>query len=122
MARRRIAQKHLVKLGVIAKATGKTRKQLLKTVSPEFMRVLSDGIFDILSRKIPVNASQKRKLHKYKTLLRKLADKKGNSLTARKRVLQKGGQFMSLIAPLLTAGIPWVVKGIKKLIKRRKKR
>ena len=109
-------KKHRRVLLTLIKAEPKVIKAVIRHAPSSLIRTLSEIAFNTLRGVINLTPSKKRKLAKFKTHLRTLANKR-NTLTVKKRTLQRGG-FVSLlasvIAPLLLEGVTQIVKKIKK--------
>jgi hypothetical protein len=91
-------------LSYLLRAGPKVRRVLIKEGPKELVNTLCECVLNVLKGNVPVTSVQKRRLAKYKKDLRKLVDKRVN-VTAKKRVLQKGGLFGVLIkalAPILS--------------------
>jgi hypothetical protein len=73
------------------------RKALLKSADKDLVHCICECAHNTLLGKVPPTKTQKSKLSKHKSTLRKLA-KRGTSLATRKKVMfQKGGAFLPLL-------------------------
>lgn len=82
----------------------KFRTALLKVCKDEEIDCISECIFNILNGKVPLKDSEKSKLKKHKTVLRKLIKKSRGKL--RKRIIiQKGGAFLPIILGAILNGL-----------------
>lgn len=72
-------------------------KGLIKTAKPEQIRTLSESARNLLLGNIPLSPRQKTKLQHFKNQIKYLALKR-NSISRKKRMLQRGGSFF---VPLL---------------------
>ena len=99
-------------LHFLQKAPTSLQKTILNKASPELIPCICECVHNILQGNVQISSQQKRKLNKYKTKLRQLANKK-ISLKKKKKVIQTGG-FLPLIlgalAPILGSVIGELVK------------
>lgn len=100
-------------LKVLAKATPKRRKDILRGCSPDLLQTLCEIALNLLKGNIPLSLQQYQKLKRYKKNIRLIADKKA-SVKSKRRVLQTGG----FLFPLLTAAIPIIGELIGGLARR----
>lgn len=71
-------------------------KALLKSCDEEEINCICECIHNVLKGKVPLEEKEKRKLKKYKDILRKLVRKSTNKI--RKHIIiQKGGAFLPII-------------------------
>ena len=75
-------------------------KTILKNAPPDLVRALCECSLNVLKGNIKLNATQKKRLRRYKNILRTLATKKPTTKT-RKQMLQKGGFIGALLGPVL---------------------
>ena len=75
-------------------------KTILKSAPPDLVRALCECSLNVLKGNIKLNATQKKRLRRYKNILRTLAAKK-SAVKTRKRMLQKGGFLGALLGPVL---------------------
>jgi hypothetical protein len=88
-------------LRVLKSACPKLRKGITSNCDKGFVNDISECILNVLKGNIKLTDCNKRKLKKYKTVLRTLVDK-SRDLSTKKRLIQKGG----FLLPLLTAVLP----------------
>jgi hypothetical protein len=72
----------------------------MKTASPELVRILCECCHNVLKGNVPLSATQKRRLRRYKDSLRELT-KTRLSIKQRKAILQQGGLIGNLLAPIV---------------------
>ena len=100
MSARLQRNKHL--LQVLAKSKPNVVKSVIKSADRDLIDTLCECCLNVLNGNVPLAPPQKRKLCKYKTVLRTLAYKKQASQQKKKRsLLQKGGFLPALLAPAL---------------------
>ena len=89
-------------LQVLRTACPKLRKVIILNCGKELVNCISEINLNVLNGNLKLSDRTKRKLKKYKTLLRKLADRHVSS-SAKKRLINQRGGFLF---PLLTAALP----------------
>ena len=75
-------------------------KAILKNAPSDLVRALCECSLNVLKGNIKLKATQKKRLHRYKNILRTLASKNSSAKT-RKQLLQKGGFIGALLGPVL---------------------
>ena len=75
-------------------------KAILKNAPSDLVRALCECSLNVLKGNIKLSATQKKRLRRYKNILRTLAAKKASTKT-RKQMLQKGGFLGALLGPVL---------------------
>ena len=104
-------------LRVLSTANPKMCKCIVQAAHKDLVDALCECAQNVLYGTVPLTASQKRKLVRYKKHLRKLARSKKTSQKARKVVLQTGGFLPALLGPLATAVLaPIASKVLGKII------
>jgi hypothetical protein len=92
-------------LKFLCKTKHQYRKALLKSADKDLVHCICECAHNTLLGKVPLTKTQKSKLSKHKSTLRKLA-KRGTSLTKRKKVIfQKGGAFLPLLLAPVISGV-----------------
>ena len=76
------------------------RKKFIKTCGGKFIHELCECIKNLLKGNVPVKLAHLNCLQRHKQSLRALSQKK-TSLSARKKILQKGGFLGILLKPLI---------------------
>jgi hypothetical protein len=92
-------------LKFLCKTKHQYRKALLKSADKDLVHCICECAHNTLLGKVPLTKTQKSKLSKHKSTLRKLA-KRGASLAKRKKVIfQKGGAFLPLLLAPVISGV-----------------
>jgi hypothetical protein len=78
----------------------KIKNKLLKDQPPAVVKFIRNICWNLLHGNIAVTAADKRKLAKFKRIIRKLADTKIRSVKG--EILQSGG-FVSVLTPILVS-------------------
>ena len=90
-------------LQVIAKSKPKLRKVLIDNVPANVITAICECALNLLKGVIPLTPRQKRRLVRYKTHLRALANKKVSRRQKKLYLNQKGGGLLTaLIPPVLS--------------------
>lgn len=87
----------------------KYRTALLKSCDDEEINCICECIHNVLRGKVPIEEKNKKKLKKYKSVLRKLV-RKGTNKLRKNIIIQRGGAFLpiilgSILSSLLTSFI-----------------
>jgi len=93
-------RKHGSFLHYVTTAPAKSRKIALKNASSGELCSVCEVSKNLIKGNIPVSPCQKKKLSKYKALLRTLANRRVK-LETKRRLLQQGGAILPLLAPLI---------------------
>lgn len=104
-------KRHAKTLEFLAKCDKHTANTIIKAAKPDLLCCVSDICYNILQGKAKLSSSQKKQLAKYKSHIRKLADKSTTAKT-KKTLIQKGGFLGSILAPLLGGIISPLAKGL----------
>ena len=91
-------------LQVLKTADPKLRKAILANCKCDLVKTLSECSLNLLRGNVKLTPCQKRKLHKYRAHLRKLADKRVSLTSKKKDIVQRGG----FLLPLLGAVLPTI--------------
>ena len=75
-------------------------RAVMREAPPDLIKTLCECILNTLKGNIKLNSAQRKKLLRYKNILRILGTKK-TSLKKRKAYLQKGGLVGALLGPVL---------------------
>jgi hypothetical protein len=102
-------QQLLPELKRLSRMTPSSRKKYIGLCSSTFIHQLCECISNLLKGNVPINMKHLTCLHKHKQSLRKLT-LKSTALTARKKLLQKGGFLGFLLKPLI-AGLASLIGG-----------
>lgn len=95
-------RKNALMLKVLSKATPAATKAIIKTGGHDLVNALCECSLNLLKGNVPLTPQQKKRLSRYKTTLRALAERK-TSWKKRKALLQKGGFLQHLLLPVLGA-------------------
>lgn len=97
-------KKHLPILTLVKDAKPKLRKTILLNCDLSLIKTINECVYNTLLGNIPLNDSEKEKLKKFKTVLRKILKTDACLKKKRKVILQSGGSFLpTLLAPIVTA-------------------
>jgi len=91
-------------LQVLKTAKPQLRKAIIKNCSSELVKTISECVLNVLRNNLQLTACQKKRLQKFKSPLRALADKKV-SISGKKRLFNQRGGFL---VPLLSAILPTI--------------
>lgn len=98
-------KKHLPILKLVQSASPKLRKSIVSNCDLDFINTLVECVFNSVNGHIPLSESEKKKLKKFKTILRKVLKTKGGLCKKRKVIVQNGGGFLPvLLQPIVLAG------------------
>lgn len=86
-------------LRVLARSSPKQRKAIIKTCHVDLIKCLAEISLNVLQGVVPINPSQKKKLKRFRSLLRALADKKVSIKTKKQKLEQSGGSLLGLLIP-----------------------
>lgn len=92
---------HLPELRVLAKCTARQRKAFLQHANKTLITCLSECCANTLKGNVPLTASQKNTLSRYKKHIRQAAHKRTNHKTRRNIFVQKGGFLGAILGPVL---------------------
>lgn len=101
-------QKNAEILCLLAKAKPKVIKKLISTADKSLIRSISSCSSNILKGKVKLDPKQKKKLARYKNIIRRVAAKK-TPFESKKSMLMKGG---SLVAALLGTVAPMIIQTV----------
>lgn len=93
-------KRNVALLQLLHKSKPAMAKTILKNAPPDLVKALCECSLNVLKGNIKLNAAQKKRLRRYKNILRTLAVKKASAKT-RKQMLQKGGFIGALLGPVL---------------------
>ena len=77
----------------------KLRKLLIAHSPPEVLTPICECALNVLKGTVPLTPRQKRRLARYKTHLRALADKKVSRKQKKSYINQKGGNLLTALIP-----------------------
>ena len=93
-------EKNVDYLSVLCKCKDKQRIALIRSADEQLIKAICDCVENVISGNIPIDYKAKKKLAKYKNLLRILKSKK-KWTSKRKKLVQSGGFLTALLGPLL---------------------
>lgn len=102
-ARRSIGERNLCLLKTLCHLKKNQRTVFLRAADNKLIKCIQECIFNTLKGNVPLCCSDKKRLAKHKTVLRRVAAKQGNWKIKRKLLVQRGGFLPYLIGPLLGA-------------------
>lgn len=95
-------KKNINLLRAISLMTPRQRKSVLKTADKDLIQSVCECAYNLLQGNVSVTPQVKRKLSKYKAVLRRLV-KKGEKFKSKKRfIIQQGGGF---VLPILLSAV-----------------
>jgi hypothetical protein len=94
-------KQHGEMLRFLRRATSQGVWIVMKTASPELVRILCECCHNVLKGNVQLSATQKCRLRRYKDSLRELTQTR-LSIKRRKAILQQGGFIGNLLAPIVT--------------------
>ena len=90
--------------------SAKLRRAIIANADADLLCALAECAYNILKKNIPLTPTQRRHLNKYRTNLRKLAQKKTSTVERRRLLLrpqvgkgQSGGFLSAFLAPLVSS-------------------
>ena len=103
-------KKHLPLLQWLSKAKPKSSKAVIKTADKEVLDSVRECCLNVLKGNVPLTPQQKKRLHKHKHTLRRLASPQKLSDKSKRQLVQKGGFLSALLPPILSALVSMLVK------------
>ena len=88
-------------LEVLTKAPFKQQKVILANGTDDLILCLAEIVQNLLKGNVKISQMQRRKLQKYKFLLRNIANKQTDIVTKKKLLTQKGGLLSALLQPAI---------------------
>ena len=103
------ALRHRDFLSLLGKSKqGKRRKMLLEAATTDEIKAIAECALNLLTNRIKLNSSQKRKLKRHKETLRYVAHK-GTNIKKKRRALQQKGGFLASLLPLAISAVSSLV-------------
>lgn len=100
----RTLKTHKELLIALHKLKPKYQKALLKSCDEEEINCICECIHNVLKGKVPLEEKEKKRLNKYKSILRKLV-RKGANKVRKHIIIQKGGAFLPIILGSILSGL-----------------
>ena len=99
-------RKHLPFLEYLRGISSKSQQNIIKNADKSLLMCLSEICLNLVKRNIPLRANEIKRLRKFESEIRILAERK-HSLTKRKKILLKGGLLPSILSilPTLISGV-----------------
>lgn len=85
------------------------RASFLRTADNNLVKCIQECIFNTLKGNVPLRYNEKKRLANHKSILRRVAVKRGNWKSKRKLLVQRGGFLPYLIAPILGAVLSRII-------------
>lgn len=101
IARQSIGEKNTSLLKTLCYLKKNQRTAFLRTVDNNLIKCIQECVFNTLKGNVPLGSSEKKRLAKHKSILRRIAAKKGGLKVKRKLLVQHGGFLPYLIVPIL---------------------
>ena len=108
-------RKYSPHLHVLASSKPAQSRAILKAADSGLVKCICECALNIIKGNVPLSTTHKNRLRRYKKDLRFVAAR-GNPISKKKRVLQKGGFLPALLAPLLAPVLPALGGAIGNLI------
>ena len=102
-AKRSIGERNICLLKTLCYLKKNQRASFLRKADDKLIKCIQECIFNTLEGNVPLSSKQRKRLAEYKTILRRIAAKRGNWKTKRKLLVQRGGFLPYLIVPILSA-------------------
>ena len=112
----KVVRKTLPVLQLLANSKPKEARKILQNANRELIEAIRQCVLNVLRGIVSLSKEDIRRLDKYKSRLREIADKTTNFQT-RKKIIQQGENFL---IPILGALVPHIISGISSLINRKK--
>lgn len=96
------SKRHYNFLRVLAAASPKQKKLLLKNASTPEIKTVCEVCLNLLEGNIPVDV---KKLQKYKTSIRKIACRSTNMKSKKRILVNQSGGFLPLILPAVVSAL-----------------
>lgn len=88
-------------LKIVLRAKPSLRNELLKHADKELVRILCECVLNILNGNIPINDKEKKKLCRYKNILRSVV-RKTKCWKKKRTIIQRGGKYVvPILAPII---------------------
>lgn len=104
-------KKHANTLQFLANCDKHTCKSIVQKAKPDLLSCISDICFNTLQGRVNLKPTEKKKLAKYKTQLRKIANTK-TTKKSKRELIQKGGFLSALLGPLLSTVLGPLTKSL----------
>ena len=95
----------------LSNSNNKERKQIIKSASKRKINIILNCIVNVLEKNLNLPQEQLEKLKKFKSVLRRLANKEESIETKKQVLVQKGG-FLQFLIPAVISGITSIVSSL----------
>lgn len=102
-ARRSIGERNACLLKCLCYLKKSQRDSFLRAADNKLVKCIQECVFNTLKGNVPLVRSERTRLAKHKTILRRVAAKRGDWKAKRKLLVQRGGFLPYLIGPILGA-------------------
>ena len=102
---------------LLANSKSAAAKKIIAKASQNVLKAISELALNMLNGVLTLNDAQKKRMKRHKNNMRRLADV-NSTLSAKKKIIQKGG----FLSTLLSVGLPLIIKGVTSLVAISKKR
>lgn len=109
IARRSIGEKNACLLKALCYLKKNQRVTFLRGADNNFVKCIQECAFNTLEGNVPLACNEKKHLAKHKSILRRVAAKRGSWKTKRKLLVQRGGFLPYLIGPILGAVLSQII-------------
>lgn len=89
-------------LQLLQKANPKYRKAILKEAPSDLILCICEAIDNVLQGTVKLTPIQRKKLGRYKSMLRSLSVKRSGVKKKRELLVQKGGFLPAILAPIIS--------------------
>ena len=93
-------RRHSNTLKRLSRSKPSVARPIIRDASKDLLNTLSECSYNVLQGVVPLTTKQKRKLCKYKTKLRQIANKKV-SQKRKRAILMRGGFLGALLSPII---------------------
>ena len=108
--------RHRRTLMILSKATPKAAKKIIARAPASLIKAISEICLNLITGVIPLTATKKKRLGRYKDSLRSMSSNEG--VAVKRQVLQNGG----FLKALTSLAIPLIFKTVESLVGHIKKR
>ena len=99
------ARKYQHELLALCHSSPQHRLRMLKSAHLGLVKCICECALNVLKERIPTNKSQKRRLSRFKKVLRKLAAKRGSLKHKKRIIVQSGGSFLLSLIPIAISAL-----------------
>lgn len=96
-------KKNFALLRALESVNARQRKAIISTSPNHLIRSICEIADNLLKGNVELNPQERKRLKKYKSLLRRIVDKKVPLNDKKKALIQQGGALPAILIPALTA-------------------